>query len=64
MGAGSRRIRLPALTDRPRSGWEAAMDVETTDQDEFGRVTEGIAGDHGLPMEMGGREDWAGLSAE
>jgi len=64
MGAGSRRTRLPALTDRPRSGREAAMDVETTDHDELGCVTEDTAGDHGFPMEIGGREDWAGLSVE
>ena len=40
------------------------MDVETTDHDELGCVTEDTAGDHGFPMEIGGREDWAGLSVE
>lgn len=40
------------------------MNVEPTDLVELGRVTEDTAGEHGLPMEMGGREDWTGLSAE
>lgn len=40
------------------------MNVVPTDLVELGCVTEDTAGEHGLPMKMGGREDWAGLSAD
>ncbi len=40
------------------------MDIDTDDLVDLGSVTAATAGEHGLPMEMGGREDWAGLSQD
>jgi hypothetical protein len=40
------------------------MDIEPNSLVELGRVSTDTAGEHGLPMEMGGREDWTGLTAD
>lgn len=40
------------------------MKAETTNLAELGSVTQDTAGEHGLPIEMGGREDWAGLKQD
>lgn len=40
------------------------MDVETNTVVELGAVSLNTAGEHGLPVEMGGREDWAGLGQD
>lgn len=40
------------------------MDIEPNSLVELGRVSADTAGEYGLPMEMGGREDWTGLTAD
>lgn len=40
------------------------MNNETNDLVELGCVSTDTAGEHGLPMEMGGREDWASLAQD
>lgn len=40
------------------------MDRETNNLVELGSVSFDTAGEHGLPVEMGGREDWAGLTQD
>ena len=40
------------------------MDVETNSLVELVTVSTDTAGEHGLPLEMGGREDWAGLTQD
>ncbi|WP_311879942.1 hypothetical protein [Sphingopyxis granuli] len=40
------------------------MDIETNDLVELGTASGDTAGEHGLPLEMGGREDWAGLTQD
>lgn len=40
------------------------MDIEPNSLVELGCVSTDTAGEHGLPMEMGGREDWTGLTAD
>lgn len=40
------------------------MDIDTDTLVELGTATGDTAGEHGLPLEMGGREDWAGLTQD
>jgi hypothetical protein len=40
------------------------MEREANDLIELGTVTADTAGDIGLPIEMGGREIWAGLQQD
>lgn len=40
------------------------MERDTNDLVELGNVTADAAGDIGLPIEMGGREHWAGLQQD
>lgn len=40
------------------------MNIETNDLVALGTVSQDTAGEHGLPVEMGGREDWAGLTKD
>jgi hypothetical protein len=40
------------------------MNIVTNDLVDLGTVSQDTAGEHGLPVEMGGREDWAGLTQD
>ena len=40
------------------------MNIEANDLVTLGSVSGDTAGEHGLPREMGGREDWAGLTQD
>ena len=40
------------------------MNIGTNDLVDLGTVSQDTAGEHGLPVEMGGREDWAGLTQD
>ena len=40
------------------------MTIDENDLVALGSVIRDTAGEHGLPMEMGGREDWAGLTQD